>query len=287
MNLHLDPKKIVHSEFGCLEPVDPAWQEQHEYWEDFNARFFRSNGLAYVPARHSNVSTWLQTADRAPFSSMLDALLPQLQARADLSDVDLVLVAHWMPDLHLGTSVTNYALHKLDLDDGFGFAISDRGLSAPLYALHCAERYLRHGRRKALLIVMDQKHLLYRSTVVDRLNPSNTASLMVLEVNATSGFIYGGYERRTGVKSSEVPDAVAQICQAHRLKQSEVLVVADPEVAASLNKFGPVQQQQPQKLCSAPFACLAESEGPERDTILLTCQEGELAAVLFRAQREG
>src|SRR5436190_20125643 len=102
---------------------------------------------------------------------MAEALLNRLSQRAAISDVDFVLLAHWLPDLHLGTSVTNFAMHHLGLSGAFGFAISDRGLSAPLFAVECIDKYLRDGRGKAVLMIMDQKHLLYKSALIDSLSP--------------------------------------------------------------------------------------------------------------------
>src|SRR5260370_40721871 len=102
---------------------------------------------------------------------MAEALLTRLARNAVLTDVDFVLLAHWLPDLHLGSSVTNFAMHHLGLGKAFGFAISDRGLSAPFFALDCIDKYLRSGRNKARLLVMDQTHLLYKSGLTAALMP--------------------------------------------------------------------------------------------------------------------
>ncbi|QBF29667.1 hypothetical protein [Thalassococcus sp. S3] len=282
MTLHLDPRTLVSGEFGCLEPAQPEWLDQYDYWEDFNARFFQSNGAEYHPDRHSNVQSWLTAPDRAPYAAMADVLLTELQGRADLGDVDLVLMAHWMPDVHLGTSVTNFALHKLGLENGFGFAISDRGRSAPLFALQCAARYLRDGRKKALLMVMDQKHLLYRSDVVDAVQPSNSGSVMVLEAAGQGGLAYVGYERRTGIGAADTARTVAEICTEYGLDRAAVTVIADPDLTEALAKDGPVRQQTPRKLCSAPFAALAEAGSTIGNVMLLTRDADEVSAVLFR-----
>ncbi|MET2973478.1 hypothetical protein, partial [Vibrio harveyi] len=108
------------------------------------------------------------------FSSMIDTLLSRLTESADIQDVNTVLMAHWTPDLHLGTSVVNHAIHRLNLnEDCFGLAISDRGLSAPLFALACLERYLDQTDEEALLLIADQKNLLYKSPLMTRLSPCN------------------------------------------------------------------------------------------------------------------
>ncbi|MBT9386236.1 hypothetical protein KM176_20365 [Pseudooceanicola sp. CBS1P-1] len=280
MNITLDPATLVARDFGCLEPAQPEWLDQRAYWEDFNARFFRSNGRSYAPERDSNVLNWLSAPDRAPFSAMTGELLATLEQRADLSDIDIVILAHWLPDLHLGTSVTNFALHRLGLEDGFGFAISDRGLSAPLFSLDCAARYLRDGRRKALLLVMDQRHLLYRSEVVDRLNPVNSAAAFLLEENGT-GLRYEGYARRPGTPAADVPGAVADLCVRHGLARADVAVIAPPALCPALAGDGPVTASRPERLCAAPFAALAGVGG--QDVILLSHEGETLTSLVLRA----
>jgi hypothetical protein len=192
--LHLDPKHMVWDRFGCLEPPPQSWTEAVAFWEDYTDAFFRSNGIPCTPA-DSNVKECLQQTDRASFVRMAEVLLTRLAAVAVLRDVKLVLLAHWLPDFHLGTSVTNFAMHYLNLDGAFGFAVSARGLSAPLFALECMDRYLRDGKTKGLLMVMDQKHLLHKSRVKDAMRPDNNGCVMVLEHRKGPGLTYLGYRR--------------------------------------------------------------------------------------------
>lgn len=286
MNLRLDPRKIVFEEFGCLEPTEPGWLGEKDYWEDFNRRFFQSNGLVYSAA-DSNVDRWLTAPDRAPFAFMVRELLPVLSERTNLADVDFVLLAHWLPDLHLGTSVTNFALHQLGLKDSFGFAISDRGRSAPLFALHCIARYLNRDRRRALLMVMDQKHLLYRSNLVETLNPGNVAALMVVESHATDGMIYAGYRRYPGVSAEDVSFGIARLCRDFGVTQACAMLIADPEVLALAGHPGPFLAQEPRFLCCAPFAALSRSARPNGDQLLVTYEQNCLSAVCLKADVGG
>lgn len=282
MTLRLDPKTILFREFGGLEPTDPDWLGETAYWEDFNQRFFASNGLPYGPT-DSNVDQWLSAPDRAPFACMARELLPELSARTDLSDVDLVLLAHWLPDIHLGTSVTNYAQHQLGLINGFGFAISDRGRSAPLFALHCASRYLNSDRRRAILMVMDQKHLLYRSPLVEALAPANSATVLVLDRDdAAEGLIYAGYRHCGGITSASLGAAIALICADFEASPSTTTLIADPATLAHVSHPGPVLVQDPRLLCSAPFALLAQAAAQSGDILIITHEQNELCAVLFK-----
>jgi len=278
MTLHLDPAKIVCDSFGGLEPSVPDAQDQYDYWEDFNARFFRSNGSEYDCRRDTNVRSWLEAPDRASFAAMVAQLLPQIRRRDALSDVDLVLLAHWMPDLHLGTSVTNYAMHELGIEDGVGFAISDRGLSAPFFALNCAARYLRNGRRKALLMVMDQKHLLYRSETVARLKPENSAGLMLLERDCDRGLNYCGYARRTRVGAFDRSDALIDVCKAFDFDPADTLLIADAGMREPGRGFGAFDATDPSLMCTAPFMVLQHAT-VSRHCLMVTHETGELCAI--------
>ncbi|KZK81519.1 hypothetical protein PsW64_02603 [Pseudovibrio sp. W64] len=285
MTLNIDPQKLVFSEFDCLEPPETRWLEERAYWEDYNRMFFQSNGLPYSSA-DSRVDEWLTATDRAPFAFMARELLQQLGERTDLSDVDLVLLAHWLPDLHLGTSVTNFAMQHLGIDKGFGFAISDRGLSAPLFAMNCAARYLNADRRKAIIMVMDQKHLLYRSPIVDDLKPVNSATIMVLENDTTSGLTYAGYRRIPSVKKQDLGAAIQLLCEQFKLRPDKVTLIADPEVILKVAHAGPTLSQNTQHLCSAPFAALAQTSDTYEDVLIVSYEDERLSAVCLKAPDE-
>lgn len=278
MTLRLDPKNLVGGSFGGLEePVEDA-ADQHAYWEDFNARFFRSNGQEYYSPRQSNVANWLAAPDRASFAAMAGALLAQLQQNDALDDIDLVLLAHWMPDLHLGTSVTNFALHRLGIADGFGFAISDRGLSAPLFAMDCAARYLRRQGRRALVMTMDQKHLLYQSDTVAALQPENSASLMVLETVTGPGLRYCGYRRHINVESGDLPAVVDATCRDLGLTPEATVLIADNGLEGLGEGFAGWCPTQPSQMCAAPLRSLMSLPEPG-NCLLLTRQDREVCVV--------
>ncbi|ATG35440.1 MULTISPECIES: hypothetical protein [Phaeobacter] len=284
MSLRIVPDSLICREFGGLEPADPNWLRELDYWEDYNARFFRANGKTYQPG-DSNVETWLTADDRAPYAAMTRELLDELSGRMDLSDIDLVLLAHWLPDIHLGTSVTNFALHHLGVQGGFGFAISDRGLTAPLFAMHCAARYLSADRRKALVLTMDQKHLLYRSPVVEALDPVNSAAAMVLEHDASQGMSYTGY-RRMALADQDTPwEAVAEFCAAQGQVPEDVCLIAPPELLACAEHQGPSRAQSAQLLSTAPFAALKDAQASTSCNayLLLTLERHAVSAVMIRS----
>ncbi|UWR89877.1 hypothetical protein [Phaeobacter inhibens] len=284
MTLRIAPGSLICREFGGLEAADPNWLKEVDYWEDYNSRFFRANGKTYQSA-DSNVQTWLTADDRAPYAAMTRELLDDLSSRMDLSDIDLVLMAHWLPDIHLGTSVTNFALHHLGVKDGFGFAISDRGRTAPLFAMHCAARYLRSGRRKALVLSMDQKHLLYRSPVVDALEPVNSAAAMVLERDIQSGIQYSGYRRLMLSDQDDLATAVTNLCVEMGQASENVCLIAAPDLLTRAAHAGPVVAQSTRLLCAAPFAALhdAQTQGGSGAYLVLSQERNAVSAIMLSA----
>ena len=284
MTFFINPAHVVWSEFQGLETAQPEWLMQRDYWEEYSRAFFQSNGLNYS-ARDSNVLNWLSADDRAPFACMADALLADLERHVDLSNIEFVLLAHWLPDLHLGTSVTNFVMHRLKLDDCFGFAISDHGLSAPFFALDCMGRYLRNGRTRGLLLIMDQKHLLYRSEIVDRLQPANSACIISVDTANTSGLAFKGY-RRTGTAGRSLPIALGELRRDFALDDKNLTLIADQALLDTLAPaldagIGQVATD-PRLLCTAPFARMLDLARTQGDYLLLSQGEFDLSAAVFR-----
>jgi hypothetical protein len=278
----LDLEHIVWDRFGCLEPCQPEWLDDLSYWEDYTAALFQSNGRAYRP-EDSNVRGWLQAADRAPFVRMAEVLLSRLAARAVLDDVDFVLLAHWLPDLHLGTSVTNFAMHHLGLRTAFGFAISDRGPAAPFVAFDCIDNYLRGGRRKALLLVMDQKHLLYHSSVQASLRPDNNACIMLLARRPTPRLTYLGYRRLVLAAPRSVHDTCQAILASLSLRSDATTIITSDPLLAALPLGAHTVAADRHLVCAAPFAALAGSLAPDRDYLLLVRDGQAVCGVAFRS----
>lgn len=282
MALHLNLEQIVWARFGCLEPCQPGWLDDLSYWEDYTAALFQSNGRAYRP-EDSNVRGWLQAQDRAPFVRMAEILLSRLADQAVLHDVEFVLLAHWLPDLHLGTSVTNFAMHRLGLRTAFGFAISDRGLAAPIVAFDCIDKYLRGGPRKALLMVMDQKHLLYQSACRDSLSPDNNACIMLLARQTTPGLMYLGYRRLVlGSPHSEHDTCLAIMAALSVRNDTTTVITADPLIA-SLTLPAQTVTADRHLVCAAPFAALSENLAPDHDYLLLARDGQAICGVAFRS----
>jgi hypothetical protein len=274
---------MVWDRFGCLEPWQQNWIDQLSYWEDYTTAFFRSNGMKYRCA-DSNVKEWMGAVDRAPFVKMAETLLERLKHQTVLNDVDIILLAHWLPDLHLGSSVTNYAMHHLGLIHACGFAISDRGLSAPLFALDCIAKYLQDGRRRALLMVMDQKHLLYKSSLKEAVMPENSGSIMLLERRHGPGLIYLGYRRHILRSSESLSAQCLELFDSLALRRNMTTVITSDHQVADIAGPDRVATADPHLVCAAPFVALAENRQANRDYLLVTRDDQCLCGVGFRSQ---
>ncbi len=277
MSLYLNTKHIVWDEFGGLEPPQADWSEQFDYWEDYVEKFFKSNGMEFDPV-DSNVKSWLMSDDRAPFAGMVEELLPRLANQADLQDTDAILFAHWLPDLHLGTSVTNFTMHKLGLDNCFGFAISDRGLSAPFFAFDSLYKYLQKGRRSGLLLIADQKHVMYKSDLVDTLNPKNSACILRIDTDNDTGLRYVGYRRHVMDTGQTPAQAVSDILRDLDLDRANTRLIGPASVFDAPKDSTHVITQD-RLVCSAPFVALSQVQDLTRNQVLF-CRDGDVITAL-------
>lgn len=281
--MFLDISAIVWDRFDGLEPREDKWAGDKNFWESFNAAFFASNGMVYDPERDSNVEAWVTAEDRAPYANMVAALLPRLAENHDLTGVDMVILAHWLPDLHLGSSVTNYAMHFLGLDNARGFAISDRGVTAPFFALDVLSKCMGNRKvKKALLLVMDQKHLLYRSTLVDQLKPENSGLAMLLNSEAHDGHAFAGYARQALVRKEDIAVQLKAMAQQQGIDLRKARVIADAEVLAQLDDGISRIAIDPAMICAAPFCALQMQAGFDGPFILACLHDNNLAIVGFK-----
>ncbi|MEP4199141.1 MAG: hypothetical protein ABJL99_26240 [Aliishimia sp.] len=284
MTLYLDPAQIFWDAFEELEPPQPEWEEQFDYWHDYVEKFFLSNGMKFEP-NDSNVEQWLMAPDRAPFSEMVKALLPRMTEQTDLSETEAILFAHWLPDLHMGTSVTNFTMHELGLKNCFGFAISDRGLSAPFFAFDTLYKYLSAKDCSGLLLIADQKHLLYKSKVVDDLQPRNAAAILRLDPSNKAGLEYRGYKRVQYDADADIAASIDGLLDHFGLLGEQATVIGPDTLVSAVNIPGvKVKITEDTLVCAAPFAAFADAVEPSRDHLLL-CQDGRhITALAFKGE---
>ncbi|ACS83921.1 hypothetical protein [Musicola paradisiaca] len=277
MPTYLDPRSILHRSSTLTEEILPTGHQQRAYWHDYAARFLAANGLS-----------WRDTLANPPpdgglssFISLLDPLLPTYRARHDLSRIDSVLMAHWTPDLHLGSSVINYVIHELGLPDCLALTISDRGPDAALFALASIANCQQENAGDALLLMADQGYLHYRSDLMSTLTPENNAGLLTLS-RRPQALRYQGYHRQPLTTQRTVIAEVQHLIARFELRPQHTVIIADATLLALLPAAPLVIATHPQWLCAAPFAALAAHYQPGHDYLLLVEHQRRLSAVALR-----
>ncbi|AJC64656.1 MULTISPECIES: hypothetical protein [Dickeya] len=282
MPTYLDPRSILHRSFTApismpRQAISPA---QEYYWHSYASRFFASNGLDWHE-RLVNVQHRSQTSDMTAFISMINQLLPVYRARNDLSHIDSVLMAHWTPDLHLGSSVINYVIESLGLPACLALTISDRGPDAALFALSSIANCQREDNHDSLLLVADQSSLPYHSDLLDSIAPENNACLFSVCCHERA-LHYRGFCRHPQPTAQTLPQTVTALCQRFDLQRNRLCVVAEPLLLATLPPSMNGIATNPHLVCAAPFVALAENYQPGCDYLLLVHYQDMLSAVALQ-----
>ncbi|MGM3175136.1 hypothetical protein [Dickeya lacustris] len=283
MPTYLDPRLILHRQFSL--PDTPRHHEvtpaQEYYWHDYTTRLFASNGLRWQeqlvnPQRYAKV-----VSDLTSFINMIGQLLPEYQAGHDTSHIDSVLMAHWTPDVHLGSSVVNYVIEALKLPACLALTISDRGPDAALFAFASIANCQQDDNHDALLLVADQCHLLYHSSLMTALNPQSNACLFSVSGHEQP-LRYQGFCRHPLPDAAPLTPAVQHLSQRFSLRAERLCVIADPVLLADLPATTPGIATNPRLVCAAPFVALAEHYQPGQDYLLLVQHQHNLSALALR-----
>ncbi|MBD1372850.1 hypothetical protein IC620_10830 [Hazenella sp. IB182357] len=125
---------------------------------------------------------YLKQGAQNTFSHMGEVLLSRLQTDNDLQDVDLLVLGHCTPDINIWEAVVNRLIYQFDLKQATGFAISDRGGGTPYTALKVIRQYMHHhGKRKAVLLLLDQFTLPNYEPVIHQTDVQDTGFVMLLD----------------------------------------------------------------------------------------------------------
>lgn len=266
MNLCLDPADIVCESFHHTEVAMPEWDVDIPHWRSYMQHFFKANGQTLSP-QHDQVQAWVTSTERASFSDMIALLLPRLAAVVDPTRVQTVLMAHWTPDLHMGSSVVNAAIHQLGLSACLALAISDRGPDAGLFALDGLNDCLADKDEDGLLLIAEQKNLMYFSPLMAALQPENNACVCLLN-KQQRGLRYRGFRRVPVAQwsTARLLDVAAQLGLAPQrltlIGPARLLEAAHADVQSfAIN---------PHLLCAAPFVALRTHWEPLRDYLLIS-----------------
>ncbi|WP_042873524.1 hypothetical protein [Dickeya poaceiphila] len=282
MPTYLDPRSILHRSFTSSasmprQAISPA---QEYYWHSYASRFFARNGLDWHE-RLVNLQCSSQTSDLTSFINMIGQLLPVYQAGNDLSHIDSVLMAHWTPDLHLGSSVINYVIETLRLPACLALTIRDRGPDAALFALSSIANCQQEDNHDSLLLIADQSSLPYQSSLLESIAPENNACLFSVCCHERS-LRYQGFCRRPHTAANMLMQSVTELCQRFALRQDRLHIVAEPLLLTSLPSSIAGITTNPHLVCAAPFVALAENYQSGCDYLLLVHYQDMLSAVALQ-----
>lgn len=275
--IYLDPKNIYYRSFVFTEKNQPEWQQEIPHWRSYIQHFFHSNGLQLTDEQE-RVDEWINSPERAAFSDMILALLPEVKPVISPERIKSILMAHWTPDLHMGTSVVNAAIHALDLADCLALAISDRGPDAALFAMDGLNDCLDNKDEDGLLLIAEQKNLLYYSPLLDALKPENNACICLVNTRR-QGLEYRGYTKRVQDKLSS--DLVNEVIHKACLNPVKTIVIGPASALEQIRGEFHLQPTESSLLCSAPFVSLSKNWQPEKNYLLVSSFAGEISFNAF------
>ncbi|MCX2941968.1 hypothetical protein ORG37_02430 [Rahnella perminowiae] len=271
--LYLDPADIVSRSFHHTEVPQPEWEEDIPHWRSYVQHFFAASGET-LSAEDEQVNAWISSNERAAFSDMVAALLPDLAPVVQPQRVKTVLMAHWTPDLHMGSSVVNLAIHQLGLAHCLALAISDRGPDAGLFALDGLSDCLRGKDEDGLLLIAEQKNLMYFSPLMAHLKPENNACICLVNTQQR-GLRYLGYQRLT--PSADLNTDILKSVAHFGLSLEQLTLIGPARCLAALPAGCTSFAVNPHLLCAAPFVALGEIFQPGRDYLLMSEHDGQIS----------
>ncbi len=142
------------------------------------------------------------------YGEMAEALLGPVLG--DDRSVDLIVLAHAMPDVTPGRATAAYLSH-LCPGNSMAFAVCDQGTAAPFTGLKIISEYARTGGcPRALLLIMEQATLPYDAPPATPVPDGHTGVALLWEANGGSVPIVDGLRQRPRVAPGEVADALRE-----------------------------------------------------------------------------
>jgi hypothetical protein len=266
VTLCLDPADIVFQSFHHTETPQPEWETEIPHWRSYVQHFFAANGQTLSP-QDERVPAWINSPERAAFCDMIAVLLPRLAEVIEPARVKTVLMAHWTPDLHMGTSVVNAAIHQMGLSACLAMAISDRGPDAALFALDGLNDCLAGKDEDGLLLIAEQKTLMYASPLMEALQPQNNACVCLVN-KQQRGLRYRGFKRASLAQWSAgwLSQAIEQL----GLAKGRVTLIGPTRLLEVAPADAHAFAINPHLVCAAPFVALRTLWEPQRDYLLIS-----------------
>ncbi|WP_344134358.1 2-hydroxy-acid oxidase [Luedemannella flava] len=129
--------------------------------------------------------------------------------------VDLIVLAHAVPDVTPGRATAAYLSH-LCPGNRMAFAVCDQGTAAPFTSLNIISEYARTGGcPRALLLVMEQATLPYDAPPATPVPDAHTGVALLWQSTAGPAPALAGLRQRPDVAPSEVADALSAELDAH------------------------------------------------------------------------
>lgn len=141
------------------------------------------------------------------YSEMAEALIALVLPEGE--SVDLLVLAHAVPDISPGRATTTYLTHVCP-GGPMAFGINDQGPAAAFTAMRLIREYARtDGLRRALLLVLDQATLPYDTGVAPM--PAGNTGVALLFGDAPDASGLDRVTVRPGTERSAVPAAISAL----------------------------------------------------------------------------
>jgi hypothetical protein len=191
------------------------------------------------------------------FEELCGAVLDTLARSGCLEGVDLMVVAHWLPNCIAYHSTTAYLANRFGLA-AFTFAVSDQGTGCGHTGLRLVADYLRSGKaRKALLLAVDQTSLPVPAEVVRERKVVSSAAGLVVEAGGAGGMGLVG-QRRAAVSPGEIPEEVRRFLAEQGVGAESVLALSEASLLPMLAEIAGLTARPTasEHLVTAPFHSL-------------------------------
>ena len=131
----------------------------------------------------------------------------------------------------------------------------------------------------------DQKHVMYKSDLVHRLDPKNAACVVHVDTENQSGMRYAGYCRHVRTAGESAASAIAAILDGMGLDPARTCPVGPATLLDQVRSGADRIETQSRLVCSAPFAALAQTQDCTRNHLLLCEDDQTISALGFEGER--
>lgn len=202
---------------------------------------------------------WLEKGNNNSYHNMAAEILDDERWKQEISRTDLFILAYSFPNIRPDISIVNYIMDRYGA--GFlSFAINDMGFAAPFMALHIINQYLKEsGFSRAMLLVMDQTSLPYKTKELQEVSGVDTGALLLMDrVQGSSGNI-------VDIRMNYMPSLNAQVLNDQmdewlvqkRAVPQRLLILAHPSLCGLLDPSYEVRGYDTCRWSAAPFMALS------------------------------